>query len=232
MLDELGIPYHAAAENIASGYQTPAAVVVGWMNSPGHRANILNASLGHMGVGEMDRAWVQLFTDAPAYTAIRVDIPENTIIQPGTEIDDLGLVAVLRNSNGDCWLPLASAFCTGYDPNAGGTQTVTVSVLGVTCSFTLTTEGHTHTWVEATCETPRTCSSCGKADGAPLGHNWQAATCEAPKTCATCAKTEGTALGHDWSTASCEIPGTCRRCGATTGGALGHNWQAATCEAP
>ena len=232
VLDELGIPYYTAAENIASGYQTPAAVVAGWMNSAGHRKNIMNSALGHMGVGESDRAWVQLFTDAPAYTAIRVEVPEGTVIEPGTAIDDMGLVAVLRNSNGDCWLPLASAFCTGYDPNAGGTQTVTVSVLGVTCTFTLSTEGHTHTWVEATCETPRTCSSCGKADGAPLGHNWQAATCEAPKTCATCAKTEGTALGHDWQAATCEAPKACATCGMTEGTPLGHNWQAATCEAP
>jgi uncharacterized protein YkwD len=38
-------------ENIAAGYSTPASVVVGWMASPGHRANILNASLTQVGAG-------------------------------------------------------------------------------------------------------------------------------------------------------------------------------------
>ncbi|GAB3935030.1 hypothetical protein GCM10029976_044820 [Kribbella albertanoniae] len=41
----------AMAENIAVGYTSPAAVVKGWMNSPGHRANILNCSYTMLGVG-------------------------------------------------------------------------------------------------------------------------------------------------------------------------------------
>lgn len=39
------------AENIAKGYSTAEAVVQGWMNSPGHRANILNCSLKAVGIG-------------------------------------------------------------------------------------------------------------------------------------------------------------------------------------
>jgi uncharacterized protein YkwD len=39
------------AENIAMGYPTAQAVVTGWMNSPGHRANILNCSLKAVGIG-------------------------------------------------------------------------------------------------------------------------------------------------------------------------------------
>jgi uncharacterized protein YkwD len=41
----------AWAENIARGYPTPAAVMDGWLNSAGHRANILNCSLRAIGVG-------------------------------------------------------------------------------------------------------------------------------------------------------------------------------------
>ncbi|MGK5683132.1 CAP domain-containing protein [Actinoplanes sp. URMC 104] len=41
----------ASAENIAWGYRTPQAVVTGWMNSAGHRANILNCSSVAVGVG-------------------------------------------------------------------------------------------------------------------------------------------------------------------------------------
>lgn len=46
-----GYRYSSAAENIAAGYSTPQAVVTAWMNSPGHRANILNCSLTQIGVG-------------------------------------------------------------------------------------------------------------------------------------------------------------------------------------
>jgi uncharacterized protein YkwD len=41
----------ASAENIAWGFRTPKEVVTGWMNSPGHRANILNCGSVAVGVG-------------------------------------------------------------------------------------------------------------------------------------------------------------------------------------
>lgn len=46
-----GYQFSNAAENIAAGYTTPEQVVGGWMNSPGHRANILNPNLTEIGVG-------------------------------------------------------------------------------------------------------------------------------------------------------------------------------------
>ncbi len=51
MMKSLGITYRSAGENIAMGYHTPEAVVKAWMNSEGHRANILNASYTEIGVG-------------------------------------------------------------------------------------------------------------------------------------------------------------------------------------
>ncbi|MBR4173312.1 MAG: hypothetical protein IKR46_02960 [Clostridia bacterium] len=61
-----GISYRAAAENIAAGQRTPQEVVNAWMNSPGHRANILNSSVTKMGVGIYSGGsygiyWTQLF---------------------------------------------------------------------------------------------------------------------------------------------------------------------------
>ena len=44
-------PTGGIGENIAAGYLTPEAVVTGWMNSPGHKANILNSSFLGIGVG-------------------------------------------------------------------------------------------------------------------------------------------------------------------------------------
>jgi uncharacterized protein YkwD len=49
-IEAAGYP-HPGAENIARGYQTAAEVMDGWMNSPGHRANILNCGLRTIGVG-------------------------------------------------------------------------------------------------------------------------------------------------------------------------------------
>jgi uncharacterized protein YkwD len=46
-----GYEYSRAAENIAVGYTTPERVVEGWMNSEGHRKNILNCDLQQIGVG-------------------------------------------------------------------------------------------------------------------------------------------------------------------------------------
>ncbi len=50
-MNNYGISYRAAAENIAAGQQTPESVVESWMNSSGHRANILGSSYTRMGVG-------------------------------------------------------------------------------------------------------------------------------------------------------------------------------------
>ena len=63
MMKSFGISYKSAAENIARGQSTPEAVVKAWMNSSGHRKNILNSSLTHIGVGyDPDgRYWTQMF---------------------------------------------------------------------------------------------------------------------------------------------------------------------------
>ena len=50
-LDDAGIRYSTAGENIAAEYSTPEQVVNGWMNSEGHRTNILNAGFITIGVG-------------------------------------------------------------------------------------------------------------------------------------------------------------------------------------
>ena len=63
MIKSFGIAYRTAGENIAKGYSSPQAVVNGWMNSQGHRTNILNKSYTKIGVGyEADgNYWTQMF---------------------------------------------------------------------------------------------------------------------------------------------------------------------------
>ena len=67
VLSDMGIQYRRSGENIAWGQQSPKAVMEGWMNSKGHRANILNPNFTKIGVGYRKNAagrtyWTQLFT--------------------------------------------------------------------------------------------------------------------------------------------------------------------------
>lgn len=66
MMKKYGISYRTAGENIAAGQATPAQVVQAWMNSSGHRANILNSQYTHIGVGyakggSYGHYWTQMF---------------------------------------------------------------------------------------------------------------------------------------------------------------------------
>ena len=65
-LTEAGVSYTRSGENIAYGQSTPQQVVQAWMNSSGHRANILNESFTTIGVGYTVSGgtayWAQLFT--------------------------------------------------------------------------------------------------------------------------------------------------------------------------
>ena len=66
MMENFGIRFSAAAENIAMGQKTAADVMRTWMASPGHRANILSRTVTHIGVGAAKASngtlyWTQLF---------------------------------------------------------------------------------------------------------------------------------------------------------------------------
>lgn len=63
MMKQFGITYRAAGENIAKGQRTPEEVVNAWMNSEGHRANILSSKYTHIGIGYVEQGnhWTQQF---------------------------------------------------------------------------------------------------------------------------------------------------------------------------
>ncbi|MFV9506489.1 MAG: CAP domain-containing protein, partial [Oscillochloridaceae bacterium umkhey_bin13] len=69
-VDATGYQWQMVGENIASGYRTPQEVVAGWMDSPGHRANILRCEFTEIGIGYFERPddpsrmrtyWTQVF---------------------------------------------------------------------------------------------------------------------------------------------------------------------------
>lgn len=63
MMKSFGISYKSAGENIAYGQKTPEEVMKAWMNSSGHRANILNANYTDIGIGYVADGsyWTQQF---------------------------------------------------------------------------------------------------------------------------------------------------------------------------
>lgn len=60
-LDEVGVTYYLAAENIANGFSSASSVVNAWMNSEGHRHNIMNERLLLLGCGRNGNYWAQMF---------------------------------------------------------------------------------------------------------------------------------------------------------------------------
>ena len=66
MMESFGIKYSSAGENIAYGQKTPEQVMTAWMNSPGHRSNIMSPSYSQIGVGYATNKsgtayWTQMF---------------------------------------------------------------------------------------------------------------------------------------------------------------------------
>lgn len=66
MMENFGIRFSTAGENIAMGQRTPEEVMNSWMNSPGHKANILGANFSQIGVGLAKDSngrtyWTQMF---------------------------------------------------------------------------------------------------------------------------------------------------------------------------
>lgn len=95
---------------------------------------------------------------------------------------------------------------------------VFVMAILVSCS----SGGCEHSWKEATCSDPKTCTLCGKTEGTSIAHNWSEATCTTVKTCEDCGKTEGTVADHNWNAATCMSAKSCSVCKKTEGEPLGH----------
>lgn len=100
----------------------------------------------------------------------------------------------------------------------------TVSLPEGPCEHNYVLTSNTATCLDAGVAT-YTCSKCGDSyteEAPPKGHTWVDATCTEPKTCSVCNATEGEANGHSWVDATCTEPKTCSVCNATEGEANGH----------
>lgn len=141
-LDAWGVSYFAAAENIAKGQTSPQAVVTAWMNSAGHRANILNGNLVHGGMGYNSdgNGWVQMFVSRSCSITAMELIPGSRgyMLPMGKTLDDLGMAVRLTCSvHGSCYLPLIEEMCSAVDTTQEGSVSVKASYGSLSRSFTL-----------------------------------------------------------------------------------------------
>ncbi len=147
LLDELPFPWVSrAGENISAGRNNSAEVVNAWMNSSGHRANILRGEFIHMGAGyylggaPYGKYWVQMFYTGSgcSYSAMSLMLPSELKFALGTSIDDMGITAKLTcDTCGDTYLPVMTELCRGYDPDKAGPQTITVTCFGLSQTVTV-----------------------------------------------------------------------------------------------
>ena len=137
VLTESGLYYSSAAENIAAGQTSPANVLTAWMNSEGHRDNILSEKTVHLGAANYYGSrnnWVQLFMNYKcSFDAMEILIgPKGTMLQDNQTLDDLDLIVKLHCTvHGDCYMPLLKKMCTVRGNN------VTVTYDNLTAAFKL-----------------------------------------------------------------------------------------------
>ena len=141
VFDEVGVDWSSVGENIAAGQPDPASVMDAWMNSPGHRANILNAGFKHIGVGYTysqgsyyGAYWVQLFCTGWGCSYSSFEIMGG--LDVSSSVDALGLTGRFTCGEGYCYMPLTSAMCVS-DTTANGVRTVTFSCFGLTASVSV-----------------------------------------------------------------------------------------------
>lgn len=150
-LDEQQLSYQASGENIAAGYGHADAVMQGWMESQGHRENILNAKYTHMGAGYTTSSqngyrtyWTQFFTgsDKCAYSGLSLLNTETLKLGQGQTIEALDLALECTCANcGSSYVPVIGAMCTGLDTTKTGEQTVTIAYRGMTVTAQVTVGG-------------------------------------------------------------------------------------------
>jgi len=128
--------YSSVGENIAYGYPTAADVHKGWMNSPGHYANIVRSSFDTIGVGHYRQGnvdyWAQSFV---GYDKSAVSASVYTVSYPtALSIEDMIVILEIRFSDGSYgYAPVSSAMATatssGYNVRFGSLS-VSISANG------------------------------------------------------------------------------------------------------
>ncbi|MBQ3084914.1 MAG: S-layer homology domain-containing protein [Clostridia bacterium] len=143
-LDLYDIDYYSAGENIAAGYRSPAEVMDGWMNSEGHRGNILDSDYKHMACGYYVKDgsyyythWAQFFVGGCTTTAVNIVGEAPRFDRSGKLVSTDAMLSVSCDLHGTSYVALkdVSYYCR---PNQYGSATFTVSYDGVSKSLPCT----------------------------------------------------------------------------------------------
>ena len=187
-----GYTYRRAAENVAAGYQTPAQVVDGWYNSPGHRANMLNCELQEMGLGYSYRTgtqythyWAQVFgtplEQRASPTAVPTATPTMTVVPAAYRVSG----QVIHNGMALTGVTISDGTRTAMT-DANGNYTLNVPA----GSYTLTPSLSGYTFTPATRNVTVSADVSGQnftatADALPTATSTAAATTTIPTPSAT-----------------------------------------------
>ena len=132
---DLGMKYAFVGENIAYGQRTPEDVMKVWMNSSGHRANILQKNAFHIGIGydnsgNYKPAWAELFLNQKC-SAGDISIVGDADIRTfpkGTKVRDMELILELDCTvHGSSYLSVIDEMTSGYNPDSESSQSMTVN---------------------------------------------------------------------------------------------------------
>ena len=126
-----------------------------------------------------------------------------------------------------------SRVTTAETCTTAGVRTYTCT--GCSHSYTEKIPVKSHSWVNATCTAPKTCSACGEKSGNSLGHDYSPEAIR-EETCTTsgtemycCSRCDSNytviipAKGHNWQSATCTTAKRCLNCATTEGAKLGHD---------
>lgn len=139
IFDDYRLPWYTCGENIARKYYSAYDVMVGWLNSVGHRANILNNDFQTVGIGYYNDGtpyWAQDFIGGYNISSITLyGLDEDILL--GSSLMETGAFMYVEYTNGmDGIIPLMDNMVTGYNSNQDGLQAITLSCLG----YSLTTQ--------------------------------------------------------------------------------------------
>lgn len=140
-------PYFYAGENIAKGYTDSASVVEAWMDSEGHRKNILNTNFNHLGVGLATNSsgkkhWAQMFVGCGNSTTMGKlweDLNDGFgYYRVGSSIDSMSIMCdTVCEDHGTMHIPVIKEMVTGYNPSAEGQQMIYVNYNGTRKPYTI-----------------------------------------------------------------------------------------------
>jgi len=220
--------YHGAGENVAAGYPDAKSVMEGWMESSGHKANILSHAFRSIGIGVFKIGdvyyWSQLFNGnaKKSNPSQKTAISKTFTITARTKLLDLSInkneltlndgesdTLVVSNCNITYPYVEHSIHYSGLSFETAKSEVATVSSRGV---VTPIGKGSTAITVKSKNDVKLfTVSVTSKCKDIHT-HEYTAATCTTPKTCKGCGTTFGKKLGHTYSNA-CDK--SCNRCKAT-----------------